>query len=86
MRHASRPRSKPASGSAPATPANADPEKTSRHRGEPSDALPGWVFVLLLAAAGIGTGLVLVLIAHLVHATHLQTGISGPAAARGKES
>jgi hypothetical protein len=44
------------------------------------------VFVLLLAAAGIGTGLVLVLIAHLVHATHLQTGIIGPAAARGKES
>lgn len=48
--------------------------------------MPGWVFVLLLAAVGLGTGLVLVLIAYLVHATHLKTGISGPAAARGKES
>jgi len=37
--------------------------------GEPSDGMPSWVFVLLLAAAGIGTGLVLVLIAHLVRAT-----------------
>lgn len=70
MRHVSRPRSKPASGSAPATPAYADPEKTGRHRGEPSDGMPGWVVVLLLAAVGTGTGLALVLIAHLVHATH----------------
>jgi hypothetical protein len=32
--------------------------------------MPGWAVALLLAAAGISTGLMLALIAHLVHATH----------------